>query len=76
MYRLLILFPFLFLSCGNNPVLEGEPEVVYKVNSSNMDDQFLYKEYKYVVRTKHVTLVTNELYKVGDTLIFAKKDEK
>tara|TARA_R110000782_G_scaffold137207_1_gene229712 strand:- start:808 stop:1029 length:222 start_codon:yes stop_codon:yes gene_type:complete len=64
----LIVLGVLFVSCGNKPIKQDDVQVVQRVNYTENDENFVYKDYKYIVRTQDVTLVTNSSYQVGDTL--------
>lgn len=70
MRKLVILISsFLIFSCENRPlIVEDDPEVVISVNSARNDRYWDLKNYKYMVRTQHIVLATNNLYSVGDTL--------
>jgi hypothetical protein len=70
---LLISSLFLLFSCGNPLIKETEAEVVVRVNSTEVDAEYGIKNAKYIVRTQNITLATDRLYNVGDTLKIGKK---
>ena len=64
----LVVLGVLFVSCGNEPIKQDDVQIIQKVNYTESDENFRFKDYTYIVRTKDITLVTNNLYQVGDTL--------
>jgi len=67
-----LISSFLF-SCHNPLIKEKEAEIVISINSATKDDEWAVKDVKYFVRTQHITLATDSLYNVGDTLKFGKR---
>jgi hypothetical protein len=70
---LLISSLFLLFSCGNPLIKETDAEVVISVNSMRVDEEYSVRKFKYIVRTQNITLATDRVYNVGDTLKIGKK---
>lgn len=71
-----VLISSFLVSCHNPLIEEKEAEIVISVNSTKNDDEWTVKDVKYLVRTQHITLATDSLYNVGDTLKIGKNENK
>lgn len=79
MYRLLILFPFLFFSCGNDfKNKKTSTWIVDKIeNESKTTSTYFARSTDTTNLAESNTWFADKVgaFQVGDTLIFAKKDE-